>query len=464
MIRKTSKLLQYLLLSEPWRRYAVLFVFDLLLRIPVILLVAANPDRAVPLGDPPGYLLLAMNLLTHGVFSSSVEAPFLPELLRTPGYPFFLFLVFRTAGPSMVAVAAVQSLFHAASAVLLCRLGEALFRSAPIGVSAALIWTVAPIPSIFTGILLTEILFTTFFLLTLWLVVEPTPLRTVAGGLFLGLGIWIRPIAVLVWAALLPVFVFRRDWRKTVGRLMLFSATLAAALLPWIARNAVLFGRPSFSVLQGLNLYEYNVPGYLMHRDGLTLVEARTVLDRKFQEYIQEHNLRPANLMEETDVMAAVAMPYVTSDPVRFLWFNALDDLNGLRPGASYFFMFLSPDTLTPDDRTGGNLSPAASHLDRPEILATTILLSVFYGGLFLLSAIGFFLLIRKREWRTILLFALPAFLLMYVPGIDSNARFRIPIEPLLCLLAAAALLEILPALAARLRKKSPSETAPPAG
>ncbi len=457
MIRRIGARIEPWLTIHPLRRYGLLFLIDLLLRIPVVLLVAANPDRAVPPGDPPGYLLLAMNLLNHGVFSSSSGAPFFPEILRTPGYPVFLYLVFRAAGPSMVAVAVVQSFFHAASGVLLCRLGESVYRSVSVGFAAALIWAVAPVPSIFTGVLLTETVFTTLFLLAIWLVVEPTPWRTAAGALALGSGIWIRPIALLVWAALLPVFVFFRDWRKTIGRLLLFSATLAAVLAPWVIRNAVLVGRPSFSVLQNLNLFAYNVPGYLMRRDGLTLKETRNILDRQYREYLLEHNLQPANLMEETDAMAAVATPYVIADPVRFLWFNALDSLNGLRPGASYFFMFLSPDTLTPDDTVGTNLSPAASHLDRPEILATTVLLSLFYLLLFLLAAVGFLLLVRKKDWRTILLFGLPSFLLMYVPGIDSNARFRIPIEPLLCLLAAAALFEILPTLATRLQKKHPA-------
>jgi hypothetical protein len=46
----------------------------------------------------------------------------------------------------------------------------------------------------------------------------------------------------------------------------------------------------------------------------------------------------------------------------------------------------------------------------------------------------------------------LPCGILMYAPGISSNARFRIPIEPVLCLLAAAVLCELLPRVSARLR------------
>ena len=82
---------------------------------------------------------------------------------------------------------------------------------------------------------------------------------------------------------------------------------------------------------------------------------------------------------------------------------------------------------------------------------------------LFLLAAADLIRLVWNRSWKILVWLGLPCAVLMYSPGLSSNARLRIPIEPVLCLLAAAALIDILPALAARLRKKSPSGTAPAA-
>ncbi|MFN2297550.1 MAG: hypothetical protein ACK2UB_01785, partial [Anaerolineales bacterium] len=133
------------------------------------------------------------------------------------------------------------------------------------------------------------------------------------------------------------------------------------------------------------------------------------------------------------------------------------DSLNGFRPGASYMFIFLSPDTLEADDLMEGELSPAVSHMDRPEILLTMLLLTTFYGLLFVLAAAGIAILFRKRNGKALALFLLPSLVLIYLPGISSNARFRIPIEPLMCLLAVAALAGIFPLLSTKLRGKSAS-------
>lgn len=438
---------------RPWRRYAAVFLFGLALRVPVLLLAAADPARAVPPGDAPGYLQLAANLLGHGVFSQGTGAPYLPDSFRTPGYPLFLALIFLAAGQSVLAVAAVQSLLHALTGVLVFRLGEKEFKSTRIGAVAALIWSVAPLPSIFAGILLTEIVFTAVFLLLLWLLSTPSLLRTAAGGILLGAGILIRPIAILLWPALLPAVCRGSNVRRALGLCALFSAALAAVVAPWIYRNILEFGKPSLAAVQGTNLLYYNAAGYIALRDGLSLTEARDVAIREYQEYLRDENLHPGTLLEESDAMSAAAVRILAADPLGSLWFNGVNSLNGFRPGVSYFYMFLAPDALSPGDVAEGELSPALSHLDRPEILLTTILLCLFYGILFLLAAAGLLGLIRQGAWKSLLLLGLPCFVLIYAPGISSNARFRIPIEPVLCLLAAVALTGLFTRLRARLKR-----------
>ncbi len=456
MIQKIGARLNSIVDDTPRRRYLILFLFDLLLRLPVILLVLANPSRAVPMGDPPGYYQLALNLAEHGVYSQGTGVPYLPEANRTPGYPLFLDLVFQVSGPSVVAVAIAQSLLHALVGVMIARLGERNFGSVRIGMGGALFWAIAPIPSVFSGILFTEILFTSVFLLLLLLLTDP-PLRraAVAGGV-LGIGILIRPIAILVWPALLPFFFLGSGWRRWVARYAVFSLILVAVVSPWIYRNTVVFGKPIVSSIQGNNLLYYNAAGYIARRDGLTLRESQELAIQEYQAYLLEKKLQPATPMEESDAMSATAIRILSADPIRALWFNWLDSLNGFRPGVSYLFMFLAPDSLTPNDTTGAELSPAVSNLDRPEILLTAVLLSVFYGFLFLLAAAGIVSLVRKRNWKVLTLFGIPCFFLMYSPGLASNARFRIPVEPLLCLLAAAALSEILPLIITRFRRKIP--------
>jgi len=458
MIRKIGAQIDSLMAANPRRRYAVLFAVDLLLRIPVILLVMANPARAVPMGDSPGYYRLAENLSQRSVYSQAYAEPYIPDAARTPGYPLFVAAVFTAAGPSLVAVAVAQSLLHGLSGLLVARLGETWFRSARIGAAGALLWAVAPVPSVFCGILLTETLFTPVFLFALLMLSEPSLRRAALAGAALGLGILIRPIASLVWPALLPAFFPGNTWRRALANFAVFSAAAAAVLAPWLIRNAAVFGQPALSSVQGVNILYNTVSGYIAWRDGLTLGEARDATERMYREYLEERGIQPSNPVEVSDAQSALAMDILRSNPIPILWFNAVDSLNGFRPGASYVFIFLSPDTLDSDDTLEGELSPAMSNLGRPEILLMTLALSAFYVFLFLLAAVGIVSLVRGKKWLALMLFGLPAAVLIYLPGISSNARFRIPIEPLLCLLAAAALSEIIPFLAARVRKPSPRQ------
>jgi hypothetical protein len=419
-----------------WRRLAGLFALELVLRLPVLLLVIADPNRATPPGDAPGYFLLAANLFQHGVFSQSPAAPYIPDAFRTPGYPFFLGLILAPTGYSKVAVAVVQSILHALTGLILARLGERQFGSYRMGFGAAILWSLAPLPAIFSGILLSEILFTFVFLLLLWIVVNPTYLRIGAGGVVLGLGILIRPIAIVVWPAVLPAIWAGTDIRRALAKSFLFSAALLLVIGPWIYRNAAVFGKPSLAAVQGYNLLDYNAAGYVSVRDGSSLEEARRVVDQDYQDYLRAENIHPASIAEESDAMTAAALKILAADPIRSVLFNGWASLNIFRPGVSYFIMFIAPGELTPTDLAAGEISPAASHLDRPEILIPTVLLTAFYGALFLLAGAGLAWLIGKRAWRILAWFGWPCLLLLYSPGIANNARFRIPLEPILCLLA----------------------------
>jgi 4-amino-4-deoxy-L-arabinose transferase-like glycosyltransferase len=417
-----------------------LFVLELILRLPVLLLVIADPDRATPPGDAPGYFLLAANLFHHGVFSQSAAAPFLPDAFRTPGYPGFLWLILVPTGFSKVAVAAVQSILHALTGLLLARLGGKAFGSRRIGFGAAVLWSLAPLPAVFAGMLLSEILFTFVFVLFLWILLHPTPVRAGIGGAVLGLGILIRPIAVVVAPAALPALWAGSNIRQALAKSALLGVALLAIVGPWVYRNAAVFGKPSLAAVQGYNLLEYNAAGYVSVRDGISLADARRIVDAEYQLYLQNENIRPATMAEESDAMTAAALRILAADPVRSVLFNGWTSLNIFRPGVSYFIMFLDPGGLTPMDLAEGELSPAASHLDRPAILLATILLTAFYGGLYLLAGAGLLRLIRNRNWRLLAWFGLPCLLLFYAPGIANNARFRIPLEPVLCLLAAVGL------------------------
>ena len=374
-----------------WRKYLGLFFLGFLLRVPVLILAAANPARTIPPGDAPGYFQLAVNLYRYGVFSQSAAAPFHPEVFRTPGYPLFLALIFLFTGPSSLAIGFAQSLLHAVTGLVIFRLGEKVFNSMRSGVAGCLLWAIAPLPAVFAGIVMSEILFTAFFIILLLVLTEDRLVYSALGGVLLGAAVLIRPVGIFIWPSLIPALCIGVGWRRAIAKGVLFSAMAAAVIVPWLYRNEFIFGRPTLATVQGENLLYYNAAGYLTWRDGINLGQARDEATSYYQQYLTEKGLHPATSVEVSDAMSAAALQMLLADPIRAIWFNALNSLNGLRPGASYFLMYLDPGLINPDSTTNGELSPAISNIARPEILLVTVLLSLFYGILYLFSAIGIF-------------------------------------------------------------------------
>jgi hypothetical protein len=90
-----------------------------------IYIVHQRPDWDVSWTDQGGYKMLAHGIATSGNFTRypGVE-PFVPEAIRTPGYPGFVAVVYLIAGESHLAVAVAQILVFAA----ICAVVYALSR------------------------------------------------------------------------------------------------------------------------------------------------------------------------------------------------------------------------------------------------------------------------------------------------------------------------------------------------
>jgi len=132
----------------------------------------------------------------------------------------------------------------------------------------------------------------------------------------------------------------------------------------------------------------------------------------------------------------------IVENPAAFVWYNGVDALNGLRPGFSRLLMLAGPEDGSADlieifregsfyavwQAVGGQGGPLLI-VEGYMALATAILI---VG-----SVVGFIVMLIRRSWfEGVLLGLIPA-LLLYLPGLASNARFRAPVEPLLAILAA---------------------------
>jgi len=220
-------------------------------------------------GDTFVYGDIAKNWLNHGIYGLSTSTGIQPTLMRLPGYPGFLALIFSIFGQEHYGAAMITQAFIdtngclAISALALELFGE---RAAKV---TYLLAALCPFTANYTAAPLTETL--SIFCAAHALYYGVRGLKELAAGkrgsllwlvsgLWIAVGIYMRPDNLLVLAPLLLallIYLFRPAGRRNT--LLAGSVLVAASLLPltpWAVRNW-----RTFHVFQPLASRYANDPG-----------------------------------------------------------------------------------------------------------------------------------------------------------------------------------------------------------
>jgi hypothetical protein len=222
----------------------------------VLLAIALARNGTSSLIDPDTatYLEPGRNLLLHGRFA--VDG--VPDLLRTPGYPLFLAI---TSLAGLHAAALANLILSTISVILVWKLGRAVLGDDHIALGAAWILAFEPISLNSSFVLMSEPLFLVLFLLSLERLVEF--LRggrlwvLTAAGLWLTAATFVRPAVYYLPIALAPGLFLAL--RRVPGLRWKAPAVLLISILPWLAawqiRNRIETGYAGFSSIPDVNLY-----------------------------------------------------------------------------------------------------------------------------------------------------------------------------------------------------------------
>src|SRR6185369_4437526 len=100
------------------RKRIVVLAILLALAFGFRLFVALRLPNDTP-DDGRVYAQIARNVLEHHVYSHEEQAPFVPSLIRLPGYPLFLSAIYSIAGhTNNTAVRIVQAIIDTATCIL----------------------------------------------------------------------------------------------------------------------------------------------------------------------------------------------------------------------------------------------------------------------------------------------------------------------------------------------------------
>lgn len=376
------------------------------------------------LGDEGSYVPLAKALAEGRGFISKDGTP---HLNRTPAIPFMVSLVFRVAGYNLpaarVLMCAVGVLLVPLGYVLGCRLSDT--RAGLLAAAAAAVF---PHWVFFAGYILTDVPCAITVAASAWLLVEGWRRNSLiwlgAAGVTLGIGMLVRPTSlVFIPAVLLWLALVMPDWRRRLAAMAVALAGLACAAGPWAVRNSLVLGQPAgVSVSGGITLWIGNNP----HATGILGYDYA---------YFQETGPRlfpPENFRNPSEADKAyqtAAIQFIKEHPGQFA-----------RLCAIRFYEFWKV------------YSPRVSLLPN---LATVASFGV---------ALPFFLLqLFRRGWRRgpELLFTLMIASQTAVHTVfTSITRYRMPIEPLVVVMAAAGAIWVVDRMWKR-RLPAPAQRAP---
>jgi 4-amino-4-deoxy-L-arabinose transferase-like glycosyltransferase len=202
------------------------------------------------LTDDQAFYVRAAQYLAEGKgyrepFSESVTARW------PPGYPLILSALFAVVGPSILAAQMLNVFLGVLSVWVVYLLGARLFDRR-VAVTAAALLALFPGQVYLSGLMMTEVVFTTGLMAVLWLVLtrlppdrRPRPWWLAATGLALGGLAMIRGEVAFV-APVLGVYwlTIGISWKRAAAQTAIVLAAMMAVYVPWTVRNIVQLHAP----------------------------------------------------------------------------------------------------------------------------------------------------------------------------------------------------------------------------
>lgn len=201
------------------------------------------------------YEIIAKNLIRGGGFSINGEK----TMFREPGYPFFVFGIYKIFGERSTVVRVFQFAILFAIIFIIYKISLKLFGRRTAQVSSIVV-AIFPIFSIYATDLISETLAVFFMLLFLLFFIksfsEEKNKYIFAGssGLFLGLLALTKSIFIFLPLALVLVYFFISGENK-LKKAVIFYSFFLLIISPWMARNYLNFGKFAIADRGGMILY-----------------------------------------------------------------------------------------------------------------------------------------------------------------------------------------------------------------
>lgn len=410
------------------------FLAAFLIRLIYLIQSRSNPSFYFPMIDELWHFNWAKDIIGGNFWGS--EAYF-----RGPLYPYFLAILLKITGSSILWSRILQMIIPSLSAVLIYLLGTKSF-SHKVGIMAALAFAAYGTMIFYDAMFMIESLFIFLNLLAVYFLLRyekaVRPLRWFISGAILGLSAIARPNILLIAPLFFLWIYFRPQFAGKKKRSFLIAATyLIGILIPILTvtlRNYVITGEPILISSQGgVNLYIGNNPD----SEGLTMLMPEVKLDESlpWNEFTTATR-KAAEKETGKNLTAGEESSFWTRKALAFIWDNPGKFVSLTFRKLIYFFVgFENSDNQ--DIYFSRNYSSLLS------ILLWHKLIYFPFGLLFPLAAIGVIEGWKRR--KELALYYI--FIIGYIPTVILflvTARHRLPVIPFLLIFAALGLLAVM--------------------
>jgi tetratricopeptide (TPR) repeat protein len=399
-----------------------LIILSLLIQILHLSFYSGNPTIQVPIIDSQEYYKIALFDLDPAYKTSE-------PYFHSPLYPWFIALLFKIGGHSLVLVRIVQMFLYILSVILVYLIGKKYFSETTAGI-ASLVWILYGPALFFFSEILNVSLVLPLNLLTLYLLIIAREKVSVplifCAGLAGGLSAITRPDVLPFLGVAALLIVWENIPKKKSGTRFTFAGIfLIGICLPLLIVGAKNYGVcKKFIVLpanSGIGFYIGNNPDYK------NTIGIRPGPSWKALTSLPFHGRTPANPsdFDNSAFYYTKAFSFITHDPAgycRCLWYKIRTLVNGYELPETfdlYMMSGYSPVLRVLVWKAGGLYFP--------------------YSLLLPLALIGCIVTWKKRG-RPGLLFV---YLLMYAAALLvywNSSRYRMAIVPVLVLFSAAAI------------------------
>lgn len=422
-----------------WFRYRTaisLFTIALIMRVIWFLAVEFNGGSWL-VHDSHQFILLAENLMDHGVFSRSSAAAFFPDIARTPGYPVFLWLC-QVIKLSPTYIAAFQLILSAWIPVLLFKTAKEMGMSSPALSGILVLFDFSLV--LFAPFILSDGLFLFILAVFVWTCTQfDKGAKYVAfSGLTLGIMILIRPIAQFVPLVIITWWM----WQK-LDRKKLFVFLMCSMILPagWMTRNYAHFKSFTLSSMGINNLLLYNAAGVLAEVNDQDLSTAQALLARSAKNK-QDWENDPMATSKYLIDCKETAIEILWDHPFIFLKQTARSAaLLPFKPARSYIDMALrinyKYDPVQGLKSTSSFTEKLQQVWKRSSSLAATLSMYQFLFNvlIFALAIVALWQNGIRNKWIALLVLLLLYFWITSLVT-QPDARFRMPMSLIIMLLA----------------------------